>query len=178
MAEWEVPLGDVMPDTTCVPDPLLSVIPECLRVSPDGALDVPVQILFCDGTPGAFVDVRLIIDPACQTEISGCDGATVYTVITNGAGDAVIEPLLGGCCVADPAAIIEADPGAVTILPRYETIGSPDNDADLMVQLDDFVRFQGAFLGSDACHDLSGCDEDVMLSDFVVFQGRFLARCP
>ena len=154
-----------------------STLPECIRVSPDGSMAVQCWINRTDGSPHAGETVRLIFSLACS-DLAECSGMSplVYSGLTSAAGIVEFNPQIGGCCMASAAAEIEVDPGAVTFS-AYSAIGSPDNDGSLDVALDDFVRFQAAFLTSNQCHDLAGCDGEVFLPDFVTFQSKFLVGC-
>ena len=160
-----------------VPDPGLSSTPDCIRVNPDGSVGVDVSVVGTDGSPLGNEEVRLIFSASC-TDLAECSGMSpIVLALTSGAAGTVsFAPEMGGCCMASGAAEIEADPGAVT-LASYGDVGSADNDGSLDVALDDFVRFQAAFLTTDSCHDLANCDNNVQLPDFVNFQARFLTAC-
>jgi len=166
-----------------VPDPVASITPECIRVDPSGALDINVTVIGTDGNPLGGEEVRVIFSGACTDLVdvaNGCAQPTVLTGTTGGGGMITFSPEYGGCCATAGAVTIEADPGAVTLLPVYNNVGSNDNNGDGVSNLSDFVGFQGAFLTADSCNDLAGCNGNVELADFVAFQSLFLngAGCP
>jgi hypothetical protein len=70
---------------------------------------------------------------------------TVFEGVTNELGEITFRPGIGGCCVREAAAVIEADPGAVILLPIYDELGSTDNNGDGSVDHSDFVEFQQRF---------------------------------
>jgi hypothetical protein len=165
-----------------VPDPVLSVTPDCIRLCPAGNLPVNVQVIGTDGNPLGGNDVRMVFNAGCTSlkERPACTQPTVLTQVANGSGQVTFNPQIGGCCSVAGSVVIEADPGAVTLLPIYDSVGSNDNNGNGVSNLSDFVNFQAAFLTANTCHDLSGCNTTVNLSDFVIFQGHFLhgTACP
>jgi hypothetical protein len=166
-----------------VPDAILSVTPECIRVAPDGAFPIDVTVIGNDGNPLGGDEVRVIFSASCVDLVdvsAGCAQPTVLSGITNGAGEISFSPEIGGCCDEAGAVTIEADPGAVTLIPVYDNVGSNDNNSTGDSTLPDFVIFQSNFLANDSCNDLADCNENVGLADFVVFQANFLtgAGCP
>lgn len=164
-----------------LPDVFATSEPGCARFSPDGSMGIEVTIERVDGNPHAHADVRAIVSGACHDDLLECPlpGAPplVFAGVTDDEGRVRFDLEIGGCCDEPASLVIETDPGAVAVL-VFDEIGSPDQDGDLEVQLDDFVTFQAAFLSADDCADLVGCDDEVELADFVAFQSRFLATCP
>jgi hypothetical protein len=166
-----------------VPDADNSITPDCIRVAPDGAFSIDVTVIGTDLNPLGGEEVRVIFSASCSDLVdvsAGCAQPTVLSGTTNGAGEISFSPEIGGCCEEAGAVTIEADPGAVTLLPVYDNVGSNDNNSTGDSTLPDFVNFQAAFLADESCNDLDGCDEEVGLADFVVFQANFLtgAGCP
>jgi len=178
-----------------VPDPSLSSTPPCLRVAVQGDFGVSGQVIGTDGNPLGGDQVRLIISPACSNMRQCPDAATPpqfsLSTTADGSGNFSFAPEMGGCCSAAGAGTIEADPGAVALLPIYNAIGSPDNGgdgvavSDLQVTLPDFSRFAAAFLTANTCYDYTVlnqaaadyCDGNVQLADFSIFAGTFLDMC-
>jgi hypothetical protein len=165
-----------------IPDPDASTVPGCLRVSPGGSLPLQVTVIGTNGLPIAGEEVRLILDDSvCPVDaILSCADPSGYVIsgVTNGAGQVDLIVNLSGCCEAAAVGIIEADPGSVA-LEIYDVIASTDSfGLDGVVAISDFVAFQAAFLGADACYDYANCDGQVQLVDFVAFQADFLAECP
>ena len=166
-----------------VPDSELSVTPDCIRVDPSGAIPLDVQVFGTDGNPLGNNDVRVIFDAGCVDLIDEtCSQPTVLSGTTDALGMISFAPEIGGCCATGGAVTIEADPGAVTLLPVYNAVGSNDSDGNHISNLGDFVAFQGVFLDTGvSCQDLT-CDDDlaVALDDFVIFQSLFLngSECP
>jgi hypothetical protein len=176
-----------------VPDPVNSITPGCIRVDPGGELTLDGQVIGTDAAPLGGNDVRVIFNAGCSALIQNppgdCSQPTVLTQTTPGSGIFSFAPAIGGCCALPSSVTIEADPGAVTLLPVYDSVGSNDNNGSGQSNLADFVVFQGAFLSANTCNDVKGgpddgpggnCDEFVSLPDFVVFQSLFLngAECP
>jgi len=172
-----------------VPDPN-SITPGCIRVDPSGALTLDGQVIGTDGNPLGLNEVRVIFNGACTSLIQDppgdCSQPTVLAQTTPANGVFSFAPAIGGCCAVPSSVTIEADPGAVTLLPVYNSVGSNDNNGSGQSNLSDFVAFQTAFLSASTCHDLKAglgggdCDAFVSLPDFVVFQSLFLngAECP
>ena len=164
-----------------VPDPGLSTTPACIRVFPNGSLNLNGQVIGNNGLPLGNNQVRLIFAAACTglriCPVSPPTQPTVITVTSNATGNFTFTPKVGGCCSATISASIEADPGAVT-LRVYNAVGSADNTGDLSVTLGDFVNFQAAFNTAQSCNDIDGsCNGNVTLGDFVVFQALFNTTC-
>lgn len=163
---------------------LVADMPGCVRVDPSGALSFDVRIYSeGSGEPHVGYEVRAVFHPSCTDLIqvdAGCDQPTVYLGMLDGAGMESFDFEIGGCCELPGAMVIEVDPGAITMLPVFGSIGSNDSNADGVSNLADFVAFQAAFLSADTCHDLTGCDGNVVLADFVAFQSLFLngEECP
>ena len=154
--------------------PLFTDGPECIVVSPDGSMEVEFRVEWA-GEPVVGEQARLIFDPG--TPYYFCDGF-VITGITDADGRVVFAPQIGGCAEGPGRVSFEIDPGAVTGA-VYDTVGSPDSNADGQVALDDFVEFMAVFLSTgESCQDLDGCNDTVNLSDFVVFFGAFDTACP
>ena len=193
-----------------VPDPEESITPNCITVDPGGAVDIFVQVIGNNGQPLGGEEVRVIFNGACSDDttlpftglaedINGSCASPVVLVGNSNAttGEITFSPLIGGCCDEPQAVRIEADHGAVTLLPVYDSVSSTDwsfcsaanrSYANGTVDLSDFSAFTGEFLGSPAniCYDYPTggnevCDGAVNLSDFSFFQGRFLSGdgdCP
>ncbi len=162
-----------------------STFPDCIRVCPEGDVDLPVTLVGTSGNPIAGAVVRLIVSAMCTyTGTDGvlpCPGAAypVVTGVTDASGRVDFSLPWSGCCSGSGAVSMEVDPGAVVCV-SYDSIGSVDSHYPLdgVVGLADFVVFQMAFLSTDTCHDYYGCDDFVALADFVVFQTHFLHACP
>jgi len=170
-----------------VPDPVLSETPNCIRLCPQGDFPIAVRVFGTDGNPLGGQDVRVIFNAGCTGLVQrpACVDPTVLSGTTATSPPADVGKVsfaaqIGGCCSLASSVVIEADPGAVTLLPIYDSVGSNDNNGNGIANLSDFVAFQTAFLTANACHDLAGCNTTVNLSDFVAFQGHFLhgVACP
>ncbi len=175
-----------------VPDPANSITPQCVRLDPSGALTLDGQVRGTDGNPLGGEEVRVIFNGGCtalvqDSDLADCSQPTVLAQTTAGDGTFSFAPAVGGCCAVPSSVTIEADPGAVTLLPVYDSVGSNDNNGSGESNLSDFVNFQTAFLTASDCHDLKAgpdpvndCDGFVSLPDFVVFQSLFLngTECP
>lgn len=166
-----------------VPDPVNSITPDCIRVDPSGAIAIEVTVIGTDSNPLGNEEVRVIFSSGCTDLVDvadNCNQPTVLTGTTDGGGFISFAPEYGGCCEEAGAVTIEADPGAVTLLPVYGSVGSNNNSGDGQADLNDFVAFQAAFLSADTCNDLANCDNNIALADFVAFQSLFLngAGCP
>ena len=196
-----------------VPDPVESETPNCITVDPGGLQDLTVKVVGNNGLPLGGDAVRVIFNPLCSDDstvpITGlaediggsCQSPVVLAGITSTTPGTVgwitFNPTIGGCCEENQAVRIEADPGAVTLLPVYNIVSSTDwsfcatagrDHANGLVDLSDFTAFTGEFLGSPAnlCYDYPTgaarvCNGAVDLSDFSYFQGSFLSgagACP
>lgn len=161
-----------------IPCAELSVPPACIRVTPDATLEIEVTIVDCGGHAMPDTEVALVWSPACDGLVECETGLppVVHHGITDPASTATFELAIGGCCTADDAVVVIAQPGDVVIA-RFDAVGSPDSDASGEVVLADFVRFQAGFLTQDACFDYADCDGHVGLQDFVSFQQLFLGAC-
>lgn len=159
-------------------DPFIGT-PDCIRLSPDGSLVLEGFIIGTDGNPCAGTEIRAQFGAGCEDLVVCPDGgpATVFTTLTDDAGQFAFTLQVGGCCEGAGAFTLETGEG-YTLLPVYNSVGSPDMNGDLVVNLADFVLFQAAFLSADTCADLASCDGSVALADFAAFQSQFLATCP
>jgi len=170
-----------------------SSTPDCIRLSPDGNMLLPVVVRDQMGDPIPYTEVRVVFEAECDAALYWCPEQEHPIVHgrTNVNGEVTFSIRAGGCYEGGLNTIsIRADPADIW-LAVYEEVGSPDMHSDEPprhgdgdVDLNDFVVFSSRFLTTDTCADLhhSGspwwtCDEDVDLDDFVVFMEKFLTDC-
>jgi hypothetical protein len=133
---------------------------------------VTVRNVYGDPLPGKVVNCYML------TEIWGdcewCPGENPQTGTTDGNGQAFFYfHDGGGCCEVQFGADCE---GVIFNPSPLITIISPDRNADLVVNLTDFILFAGSYFTSDICFDFN-CDGIVDLSDFIIFAAHYNHTC-
>jgi hypothetical protein len=145
-------------------------------VCPEGDLDVvTVTAVFIDeyGMPVANQPVDIWVDLEA-TEFRYCPLENLKTTVTNLDGEATATfGRFGGC--GDLSFYAECL--YVTIGPSDPVyIASVDHDGDLLVDINDFIDFAGAYLTTDPSCDYN-CSGVVDLSDFMEFAEHYQHSC-
>ena len=80
-------------------DPLYSVAPDCLRVAPDGSIDLDVIVRGTDGMDLPGYEVRLIFFEPAASALSWCPGQShpVISGITDDEARITFNVAAGGC---------------------------------------------------------------------------------
>jgi hypothetical protein len=164
-----------------VPDPRFSTVDPILYGSPSGDRAYKVVIRDVGYAPiqGRVVildfsgsSLRLYTTPEAGTTINAANKTIAR--FSGPDGSAVFHPRFGGACnTAD--VMVQAEGVVLTFVPARST----DIDAAHgCVDLQDFVRFAGPYLASDAAHaelDFDGSGGAPALGDFVIFARDLLA---
>jgi hypothetical protein len=148
-------------------------------VCPLGDFDtitLSVTVKDCYGTALSGKTVDMYMDPTMATAFCFCPGeVTAKQGVTDVNGDvSATWQFFGGCGDMEFTAEVEG----VTLGPTSTIyIASPDNNADCVVNLTDFIGFAGVYFTTDDCSDYN-CDNTVNLTDFIAFAGHYFHACP